>query len=259
MSRGVVLIAHNNEKIDYFSMAVHTAKRVAKYLDLPVTIVTDYSSFYETSGVFDSVLYTVPNDTNYRKDAKWINKGRHRVYQMSPYDETLLIDTDYLINSRKLLDTFNIESDFVCHNNVRWLLDGHHQEWLHKSNVPSLWATVVKFNKTKKAEQIFDFMKIIETNYEHYSQIYKFIPHMYRNDYALTIALKTINGHMPPAEHYFPWNLVHVSNTVKVYRDSDTAYTLISNDNKTGKSWYLKIKDFDFHMLGKTNFLELHQ
>jgi hypothetical protein len=32
---------------------------------------------------------------------------------MSPYDDTIIIDTDYLINSRNLLRVFDLPSDFV--------------------------------------------------------------------------------------------------------------------------------------------------
>jgi hypothetical protein len=44
MNRGVLIYAFNNDSIDYYQQAVWCADRVVKYLDLPVTIVTDGSS-----------------------------------------------------------------------------------------------------------------------------------------------------------------------------------------------------------------------
>lgn len=259
MSRGVVLIAHNNDKDDYYSMAVYTAKRVNKFLNLPVTVITSQDSVNGDPYVFDKTIYVDPDKTNYRKKSTWINKGRYGVWSLSPYDDTLLLDTDYLINSRQLLESFNSNSDFLCHKNIRWLMEGETPEYISRKNISTLWATVVRFKKTNRAEQIFGMMQMVQENYGHYANIYGFNPGMYRNDYALTIALKTVNGHIEHREDYFWWRLLHTSLDVEVHRNTETSYTLIAKNKKTQKQEYLVIKDLDFHMLNKKNFLELAQ
>jgi hypothetical protein len=152
-----------------------------------------------------------------------------------------------------------LPSDLVCHKDVRWLLDDQKQtqEFLHTSTVQSLWATVLRFTRTSRTKQVFGMMKSIESNYEHYANIYKFMSYSYRNDYALTIALKTVNGHLEQNQDYIPWKLLHVSTRIGVYRESDTQYVLMLNSDK--KKTYIKIKDIDFHMLSKTNCLELFE
>lgn len=255
MTRGVVLIAHNNEKYDYYKMATYVADRAKFFLNLPVTVITDEDSI-TSDYKFDKTIIVEPDKANYRKKLTWINKGRYKVFDYSPYDETLVLDTDYIINSNQLIKLFD-HDDFACHKNIRWLMEDVEPEMLSRNTVHTLWATVMMFRKTNRVKQLFDMVEMVQNNYEHYANIYKFLPYMYRNDYALTIALKTVNGHCEINSDYINWNLLHVSSNVKVTRIDNTSYLLISEDQKSKKNKYLILKDVDFHMINKTNYLEL--
>jgi hypothetical protein len=113
MTRGVILFAFNSPKYNYYDMAKHTARRVEHFLKLPVTLVTDDDSMpadeYE---LWDKVVKITPDKNNFRDWGMWINKGRYMAYELSSYDETLLLDVDYIINSDKLLTLFDIDTDF---------------------------------------------------------------------------------------------------------------------------------------------------
>lgn len=259
MTRGVVLLAHNSDTEDYYKLAVFTAKRINTYLDLPVTIITDENSVTDYTYNFDKTIFTVPDKSNFRRKTNWINKGRYQVYEHSPYDETLLLDVDYQINSQKLLKTFEIPGDFLCHKDVHWFFDTNGPEHLHTTTLQTLWATVVRFNKCSRSEQVFGMIKMIQENYEHYANLYKFQPYQYRNDYALTIALKTVNGQLESNQDYIPWKLCHIGPQCRVYKETETSYVIFHEDKKTQKRNYIKIRDMDFHMLHKKNFLEINQ
>ena len=47
MTKGVLLFANNNEQVDYVKQAIFCAKRVKKYTNLDVTLVTDSSEQLE--------------------------------------------------------------------------------------------------------------------------------------------------------------------------------------------------------------------
>ena len=49
MSKGVLLFAQNNEQIDYIKQAVYLAKRIKRFLDLPVSLVTDSKEYLENT------------------------------------------------------------------------------------------------------------------------------------------------------------------------------------------------------------------
>lgn len=266
MTRGVILFAFNSPKYNYYDMAHVTAKRVNHFLKLPVTLVTDEDSIpdnYEDHG-WDKVIRVTPDKDNFRDWGLWINKGRYMAYELSPYDETLLLDVDYIVNSDKLLSIFDFYDDFCCHNRTEYLMQfGAPQELLSAYSYETLWATVVAFKKTSRAKQIFETLEMVQKNYEHYGDIHSFIGGIYRNDYALTLALKIVNGHSDNKRDYIPWNLVHLGKNTQIEKTNedelDTEYTVKFDNWKRGKikKEYITIKDMDFHLMNKDFFSEM--
>ena len=264
MNRGAILFAFNSPKFDYYKMAVHTAKRINHFLNLPVTVVTDEKSITDNTYTFDNTILTTGDTTNYRDWGIWMNKGRYQAYELSPYDETLLLDTDYMVNSKKLLSVFDYYDDFCCHDTTSFLMQPNAvQEVLSAYSFKTLWATAVAFRKTKRAEHIFQCLEMIQKNYDHYANIHGFIAGTYRNDYALTLALRLVNGHMHDPENIIPWNLMHVGRNTSIYPETNDPLTnkfVVLFDNwKKGKikKEYLTIKDIDFHVMNKDNFMEI--
>ena len=265
MSKGVILFAFNSTKFNYYDMAVATAKRINHFLNLPVSIITDINSIPKNIDyVFDKTILAIADTSNKRDRETWINKGRYRAFELTPYDETLLIDTDYLVNSTKLLKTFELPTDFCCHEDTHFLMYNTPQiEMLNPYSLKTLWATVVRFNKTKRAEQIFNSMGMVQLNYEHYANLHGFIPSPYRNDYAITLATRIANGNTLSVEDLIPWNLVHIGKNTMVYKNSDdsfnTEYTVMFDNWQRGKirKEYITVKDMDCHVMNKENFMEL--
>jgi hypothetical protein len=262
MSRGVLLFAFNSDTVDYYKMAVATAKRVNQYLNLPVTVITDESTdITQYDYKFDNVIIQVPNKDNKTiEDNVWINKGRYSAYDLTPYDETLVLDTDYLINSDTLLKPFELYDDFMCHNRTSFLMKADvPQEQLGDHAVNALWATVMYFKKTTKTKQIFECMKMVQDNYSHYMRLYNMTVPMYRNDFALTIAVRIVYGQTTDVSVYIPWNLVHVGTGTIVSRINDDSYTITYDNWKQHKirKEYITVTGSDFHMMNKKNFMEL--
>ena len=246
-------------------MAVATAKRINHFLDMPVTVVTDINSISDSTYEFDKTLLVEPDKSNNRDWGMWINKGRYQAYKLSPYDETLLLDTDYMVNSNKILDIFNYYDDFCCHNKTSFLMQpGLPQEVLSVYSFETLWATVVTFKKSNRAKQIFECLEMVQKNFNHYADLHGFIGGTYRNDYALTLALRIANGHSTLKQDFIPWDLVHLGQkNVHIYRNDEskfnTEYTVMYDNWQRGKikKEYTTIKDMDFHVMNKINFMEL--
>lgn len=251
--KGVLLFAFNNGVTDYFEMSVRTAKRIHKFLKLPVSVVTDSNTELEKyENVFDHIILTTSDKSNIKSKVVWINKGRHKAFELSPYDETLLLDTDYLINSDMLLKPFEIYDDFICHNNTNFVLvqDSLPEKVSNFFN-DTAWATVIYFKKTDRVKQIFECMEMIQENYMHYVTLFNMNNTMYRNDYSLTIALWIVNGHTINEQDYIPWKLLHLENGIDTHRIDQTEYLFIS------KNSYITLKDTDFHIMDKKVFMEL--
>lgn len=243
MSRGVLLFANNTDTVDYVAMAEHTAKRVEHFLNLPTTIVSNEHLEHNT------------NHSDYNK--QWFNKGRYEAYELSPYDETILLDVDYIINSDALLKLFDYDTDFVCPNKISMLMQDSDQEILSVKSFNSLWATVIMFRKTERVKQIFDCLKMIQENYQHYADIHGFDSRVFRNDYALTLAVRIVDGHLEDVSNYMKWDLVHIGKNTQVYTDNtdhtNTEYTIVFDKWRRDKikKEYIEIKDMDFHLINK--------
>lgn len=265
MTRGVILFAFNSPKYNYYEMAKYTAKRVEHFLKLPVTLVTDDDSMPAGESQFwDKVVTITPDKDNFRDWGQWINKGRYMAYDLSPYDETLLLDVDYVINSDKLLTIFDFYDDFCCHNRTEYLMQPNApQELLSAYSYETLWATVVAFKKTARAKQIFDSLRMVQENYDHYANIHSFVGGVFRNDYALTLALKIVNGHSDNKNDFIPWNLVHLGKNTQIMKnnedDLDTSFKILFDNWQRGKirKEYINVTDMDFHIMNKDLFVEI--
>ena len=111
-SKGALIFARNNAQIDYIKQAHYSAKRIKKFLNIPTSIVTDSvdylkETYKDYEKVFDKVI-EVPftnNSTTKRyfdgsgvaKHLQFKNDLRTQSYELTPYDETLLLDSDYII------------------------------------------------------------------------------------------------------------------------------------------------------------------
>ena len=210
MSKGAFLIARNNGQIDYVKQSVFLAKRIQKYLNIPVTIATDSVEYLEStfdSTVFDKIIpldYTA--DTNfryffdgalYKKTASFKNSDRANSYNLSPYDETLLMDTDYIISNNLLKSVFISNSDFLIYkksNDIAKVRDESEFDKISDTSIDFYWATVVFFRKTATNDIFFNLIKHIEQEWNHYRRVYQITSTLFRNDFAFSIAIHIMNG-----------------------------------------------------------------
>ena len=262
MTRGVLLFATDTDTRRYTDLARYCAKQVKRYLDLPVTLVTNVAI---SDPLFDRVIVQEAVLAQQRTMGKtghtetWKNFNRYRAYELSPYDETILLDSDYIVNSTKLLQLFEFGSDFMCHKHRRYL--GSHTagsvETFGRMN-QMYWATVVYFNRSEITQNIFQVWRMIQDNYEHYSRIYGFNPSQYRNDYAITIALNTCYGHIIPPEVEIPFKLMNVEFDTAVTKKLDT-YELTFTRLVAGehKPYRITTKNQDLHILNKNALAQI--
>lgn len=185
-SRGILAFAYNVDTIDYVSIACNTLKVASKKLGLPYTLVTDQE--------FKNNLYTMRYDIDSGEFIKWRNVGRHHAYALSPYDETLVIDVDYLVLDNNLNKIFNVDWDYILARNSQALTTTWPATMGHNS-LPYVWATVFAFRKTKRAKMFFDLVERIQKNYSYYRALFNIDNRNFRNDFAFAIADIILNGY----------------------------------------------------------------
>jgi hypothetical protein len=207
-SKGVILFAFNTDVVDYVAIAEQAARLVHHTLNLPVTLVTDHGA---VTAHFDQTIVvenTVDNyRTGYASGTLWRNGNRYQAYELSPYDETILIDSDYLMLDRSLLTALDTTLDY------RLIYDNRSpNEWMTGNmgglTINYVWATAITFKKTSRAKMLFDLVGRIQRNYSYYRKLYQVREHNFRNDYAFAMANNMLNGYTPNQSQGLPWTML---------------------------------------------------
>ena len=212
-SKGVVFFAHNTADVDYVRIADISARLVEQHLNLPITLITDTQSNPKYN--YDHVVRVEYRGNNFRNDhisketKQWKNHGRYTAYEHSPYDNTLLIDTDYLVLDNSLLKLMELDYDYriMEHSNssaetmpTRMGIVG----------LPYLWATVVMFRKCPRSEMFFNLIGRIQRNWAYYRNLFMVDGTSYRNDYAFAMSNTIINGYSLTTKNIIPWKMFTV-------------------------------------------------
>ena len=212
MSKGIIIFAQNNEYVDYASQACACAGYARKNLSLvdEICLVTNTETLESKKDLineyFDNIIVTdafQPENVRLFKDtidnteyASFKNMSRSEVYALSPYDETLVIDSDYFIMNNVLDQVWGSDNDVMINCKYRDVSERHkeHIEYLDNFSIPMYWATVFYFKKSDYAENLFTLVSHIKHNYKYYYYLYNCSGNLYRNDFAFSMALHILNG-----------------------------------------------------------------
>lgn len=279
MSKGALIFAHNNEEIDYIKIASLNALMIQSNLDVGVTLVTDEGTLNwakESLGnsyldqCFEHIIVGDPDyvykqrnvrafrDTVYTiKHLPFYNCDHWKAYELSPYDETLFIDADYLIMSNALNRCWGSDHEVLINKDIKELFFGRVQEkeTLGKSGIDTYWATCIYFRKSELAENMFYLVKYVYENYEYYRDLYTTPNSMFRNDYAFSIAIHILNGfsnselikQLPIPALYKSFDNDDI---VEVNGKNDITL-LLEKPKCTGDYILTRFKDLDVHIMNK--------
>jgi hypothetical protein len=240
MTTGALIFARNNEKIDYVSMAKWSARNIQRHLGIPTHIVTDESEPGNNARHFTDVGHVT-----------WHNLSRMDAYQASPWDQTLLLDADYVVASDQLKALLDSNQDFLAHRlayDVTGMNTFEGLNYFGDNRMPMWWATVIMFRRGNHARLIFESMRMIRDNWTHYRNLYKNSKATYRNDHALSIALGMVNGHT--LDHAgIPWGLASLTPDHQLTQIDQDRYR-VDYINAGGQARWIELTS-DFHAMGK--------
>lgn len=249
-SKGVLLFAFDT-KINYVEIARRSARLIHQTLNLPVALVTDTPI---QSSEFDQVIVVDNTLKNYKvgQPGAWRNGDRYRAYELSPWDETLLIDSDYLMLDDNLLKLFEQDFDYriMTHNQTS---EGDWKTSMGSYSLPYHWATAILFKRTEKTRMLFDLVGRIQRNYVYYLKLYHGNYNSFRNDYAFTIANNILNGYSLGMDQGIAWPMftfnevvksISIKNNMIVVKEKDKAHVIPRQNIHVMDKEYLLTDDF---------------
>jgi predicted transcriptional regulator len=264
---GVLCYAFKNDKVDYIKQAEFLAKQVKKFLGLPTSIITDTNV---TSNEFDNVIKLSSsesvNSKRYYKNSTeyevtdFKNRKRSQAYKLTPYENTLLLDTDYVINSDKFKQAFNSEDDFLIFKDSydisNWRNNTQFQ-YINDSSIKFYWATCVYFKKTNENEIFFNLVEHIEENWENYNYIYNFNSSLFRNDYAFSLAIHIMNGfHDTGWVKTFGWKKCYAQDKDILLKLKENDLIFLTEEHRSSEYILTKISNTDIHVMNKFSLEE---
>ena len=272
MKQGILIFAHNNGDLDYVLMAAISGKLANKHLKKPVTLVTDNDSLSSTSyngelsDIFEYIILVDRPDVNNVRHLRdgtdssmmpFINSNRATAWYLTPYDRTLLIDTDFLIFSDHLNNYWGVD-DLLINSSINDISTtdrlGYTDYYVSETSVPLLWATTVMFTKNKESKLFFDLVTYVGENYQSYRDLYRFDSKLYRNDISFTIAYHILHGHNIDNVRLLPPVLTAVDKDILCdVSDAGKLTLLISSIDS--KFTATTINNIDIHIMNKKSIL----
>jgi alpha-N-acetylglucosamine transferase len=277
MTRGAIIFAHNSRDIDYALLAVISGGLAKKHLNIPVSLITDASTIewmqtsktYERAvEVFDKIITVEkPKTTNSRrlhdgranKIIPFVNTNRNSVWELTPYDRTLLLDSDYLIFSNKLDEYWNLDEDILIANSANDIYDqkrlGYHDKYVSDTGVHLFWATTVMFTKNDRSRSLFDMIEYVKNNYEYYADIFRFDSRQYRNDIAFSVAKHILDGFETSTAMSLPPLLTTMDKDILHSVDSQGKLTFLIAYNMDSNYSAAAITGMDLHIMNKQSII----
>lgn len=277
MTKGVLTFAHNNSTVDYGTMAVIAGGLAKKNLNVPVSLVTDIHTvkWMETTGIynvareiFDQIIFV---DLPYTKNVRmlhdgcegnvvpFVNANRCAAYGLSPYEQTLLIDSDYLIFSSRLNEYWNLDSGVLLGRSMNHITGDVSRildQRVSETGIDLFWATTVMFAKNNESELFFDLVDVVKENYRYYADLYRFNPRQYRNDISFSVVKHIINGHEVEKVYTLPSLLTVFDKDILLDVSNDGKLTfLIDKPLASGEFYAATTKGVDVHIMNKMSII----
>lgn len=176
-SRGFFIFVQHSEMKDYINQAVSLAKTIQLHNKInKVSIMTNCILTEEQKTCFDKI-YNIPG-IDEAESHKWKIHNRHKIYATSPYDETIVLDSDmlFLSNIDHWWDILHKTDLYFTDSVVNFLgetvNDTFYRKTFVKNKLPNVYCGMFYFKKNNFNEKFFNLLTHVMHNYEEYAHRY---------------------------------------------------------------------------------------
>ncbi len=184
MSKGYIVIAQNSGETDYLRMAYALALSLkatqSEVSNLTVCIDKDTKVPKKYADVFDKVVQIPWQDD--AVNSKWKIDNKWKYYYMTPYDETVILDTDMVfpcdvshwwntLSEKDIWATTNVKTfrgENAVDNNM------YYREYFLKNGLPNIYTAFFYFKKSDLSTEFFKLVEIIFQNWQRF--FFKYMP-----------------------------------------------------------------------------------
>lgn len=185
MSKGYIVIAQNTKDTNYLEQAYALAlnlkltQSTVSNLCVCVDGPTRKLLRQRHENVFDKIV-DIPWNDDAEKELDWKINNKWKYFHMTPYDETVILDTD-MIFPTDVSHWWDIlqQKDIWATTNVRTFRgdiakDSYYRKTFELNNLPNIYTAFFYFKKSELAAELFTMIEII---FQHWQRMfYKYLP-----------------------------------------------------------------------------------
>lgn len=184
MSRGYIVIAQNNDTVDYleqaYALALNLKLTQSTVSNLTVCVDPKTKSMItqKHKKAFDKIV-DIPWTDN-AEDAEWKINNKWKYYYMTPYDETIILDTDMIFPTdvSHWWEQLSSKDVWACTNVKTYrnelVNDMYYRLDLKRNKMPNIYTAFFYFKKSDTATELFKMIQIIFENWERF--YFKYMP-----------------------------------------------------------------------------------
>jgi len=170
MSKGFVFIAQNSED-DYVKQACLLAMSLhATQKDPKICLITNDEVPEKYVSLFDCIKEIPWEDSAI--EAEWKVQNRWKIYHASPYDETIVMDTDMVVlqdleswwNFLSNYDLYFVSKVFTYRGDE--VVDNYYRKTFIANELPNLYAGFHYFKKSDFAKEFYTWLELVMNNWE---------------------------------------------------------------------------------------------
>jgi hypothetical protein len=236
MSKGFIVAAQNTDTVDYIKQAYVLAlsiKNSQKDVSC-ISIMTNDSIPDTYRHAFDQIIPIPWVDDS--KDKSWKVENRWKLYHVTPYDETIVLDTDMLLledislwwrhcSNYELLFCNRVKN----YKNELVLEDTFYRNAFIKNNLSNPYFALHYFKKSDFAHEFYKVLEFVVFNWEWCWT--KFAPDHYQNwlsmDLASAIAIEISGCHGQVLDSAGPLEFVHMKPALQNWIEKTTPWSEI--------------------------------
>lgn len=236
MTKGYLILAQNNKNADYLKMAyclALTIKNTQPNIN-SVTLVTDVIDTVPLHyrPVFDNIIKIPWYDDAY--NSEWKVENRWKLYHISPYQETIILDADMIFLTdienwwsylEKTHDVFVTSTVLTYRNEI--VTNDYYRKAFTTNNMPNAYSALTYFKKSDKAKLFWDLVEVVYKDWKTYYQVFlaENKPNYLSIDMIFSIVIKILdNEHEVFSKLNYP-TFTHMKSKIQNWSSSSEKWT----------------------------------
>ncbi len=176
MTVNFTLLAQNSD-VDYVEQAYACAMSIKlKVPNSKVCLITNDAITQKQRAVFDDVVSIPWGDM--ADGVKWKINNRWKIYHITPYDSTIVMDTDMLVleditrwwDYLQTYELFYVNSPITYRGDI--ITHTHYRKAFVSNGLPNLYSGFHYFKKTDFSKNFFTLLEVVMKNWEIFYEKY---------------------------------------------------------------------------------------